>query len=179
MTLSHQLNRRVLAVHPTVRTFGYAVLESPRRITDWGVKATREEKQKTTLALIAKRLAQYEPDVLVLEDCNARGSRRRTRIRKLVSRLKGLAGRNGIAACAIPKQRVRAVFAALGAPNREEAARVVADKLPELAHWLPQHRKAYMTDHYRMAAFDAAALGLTFYYTRRVQNKALPTPNAV
>src|SRR5207249_4491100 len=58
--------KRVLAVDPTSRGFGFAVLEGPDRLLDWGLVHARTDKRARTLEAVADLLERYRPDVLVL-----------------------------------------------------------------------------------------------------------------
>lgn len=168
-------HRRVLAIHPASRSFGYALLESPTTLVDWGVKATRTDKAMQTTAKVAALLAHYAPDILVVEDCRAEGSRRRRRVVQLLAGLRAFAVLKGLRACAISKQQVRQVFSSFDARSREQIAAVLAEKFPELAPRLPRHRKAYETDDYQMAMFAAVALAFAYFRTRRARSRA-PAP---
>ena len=73
-------DQRVLSIDPSTRGFGYAVLEGPDRLIDWGVKETRTDKSKRAPASIAELIELYQPRVLVLEDYDGKGSWRCTRV---------------------------------------------------------------------------------------------------
>src|SRR5438093_245495 len=91
--MSRAANReiRVLAIDPSTRGFGFAVLEGPNRLIDWGVKETKTDKNKRSLKLISELIEQYEPSVLVLEDYVGKGSRRCRRVAELLDGISRLA----------------------------------------------------------------------------------------
>ena len=64
--------KRILAVDPSTRGFGFAVLEGPERLVDWGVKEARDNKHVKCLGQIEKLIKQYEPDAIVVEDAAAK-----------------------------------------------------------------------------------------------------------
>lgn len=169
---AHERHRRVLAVHPASRGFGYAVFESPRTLVDWGVKSTRRDKARQTLEKVTELLWLYGPEALILEDSS--GSRRGLRVEQPLTSLKALALLKGVKPRAVSKGQVRNVFLEFHAQTREQIAIVLADRFPELAPWLPRHRKPYMSDDYRMAALDAAALAFTYIQTRWPRNNGTP-----
>ena len=70
--------KRVLALDPTSRGFGFVVLESPTMLVDWGVKTTRPKEEAKALAKVLEVIRHYQPEIIVLED--HRGSRRCARI---------------------------------------------------------------------------------------------------
>src|ERR1039458_4290126 len=75
---------RILAIAPSTRGFGFAVLEGQETLVDWGVNTVKKgDKNKQSLAKVEKLITHYQPGVLVLEDASAKNSRRSPRIRKL------------------------------------------------------------------------------------------------
>ena len=71
---------RVLAIDPSYREFGYAVLEGPNGLLDYGVRTTRRDKNAASLREIARLIDYWQPDVLAIEDYTAKGSRRCLRV---------------------------------------------------------------------------------------------------
>jgi len=67
---------RVLAIDPSVRGLGFAILEGPNQLIDWGVKETKTDKKRRSLKLVDELIEQYRPIVIVVEDYEAKGSRR-------------------------------------------------------------------------------------------------------
>ena len=62
----------VLAIDPSTRGFGFAVLEGPNRLIDWGVKETKKNKNARALKLIEDLIDVYLPNVIVVEDYGTR-----------------------------------------------------------------------------------------------------------
>ena len=162
--------KRVLAIDPTSRGFGFAVLESPAMLVDWGVKATRPKEEAKTLAKVLEVIRHYRPEIVVLED--HRGSRRCERIQNLIDRICRLATAEGLKSRSIKASRVKDVFRTFRANTKFEIAHAVAQQLPELAPRLPPYRKPWMSEDYRMAIFDAAALALTYFHCRAVRSRS-------
>src|SRR5882724_819346 len=75
----------VLAIDPSTRGFGFAVLEGPERLIDWGVKETKKNKNARSLKLIEDLMGRYQPSVIVIEDYAGKGSRRCRRIQGLIN----------------------------------------------------------------------------------------------
>jgi hypothetical protein len=61
---------------------------------------------------------------------------------------------------------VRPHYAERGAKNKDEIARMIAKRFPELRSSLPPRRKPWMPEDERMATFDAAALALAAFDVR-------------
>jgi hypothetical protein len=160
---------RVLAIDPTSRGFGFIILEGPRLVVDWGVKSGRAdsiEREQQLLRRVGDLMHQYRPHVVISEKMGAPGSRRCGRVRLFIAAMENMAVWQQMAVRRIPLSQVRRVFIAFGARNKHEIACVIAMQLPEIAARLPRRRKPWMTEDYRMAIFDAAALALTYFYAR-------------
>ena len=108
----------------------------------------------------------------MLEDC--RGSRRCARVEGLIDKVRQLAVKEGLKSRCIPVSRVKKVFRTFLANTKHEIAHAVAQQLPELAPWLPPYRRPWMSEDYRMAIFDAAALALTYFHSRPVRSRRMP-----
>jgi Holliday junction resolvasome RuvABC endonuclease subunit len=153
---------RVLAVDPSPRGFGYAVLEGPDRLIDWGVKETKTDKNKRSLKLIADLIEQYEPSVLVLEDYAGKGSRRCRRVVELIGEISSLALQRKVRVKRFSRAEIKQTFAESGATTKYEIAIIIAKRFPELTPRLPRFRKPWMSEDYRMSIFDAVGLALAF-----------------
>jgi Holliday junction resolvasome RuvABC endonuclease subunit len=161
---------RVLAIDPTSRGFGFVVLEGQRTLVDWGVKGARSNKKSETLRKVSELIMHYHPRVLVMEDCQASGSRRCKRVRHLLNDIRDLAAKEGLKCRSISSIAVKKVFLAFHAATKHEIARAIGTQLPELAAQLPRYRKPWMSEDYRMAFFDAAAFALAYFYLRQEQS---------
>lgn len=161
--MKRRVNRvtRVLATDPSTRGFGFAVLEGPDRLIDWGVKETKTDKTRRSLQLIA---ALIEPAVLVLEDYAGNGSRRCERVAGLIDEIRELAVKRKVKVKSFSRLHIKQAFAQSGAGTKYEIAMAIANRFPELAPRLPRFRKPWMSEDYRMSIFDAVALALTFFF---------------
>jgi hypothetical protein len=165
-------SKRVLAIDPTTRGFGFVVLESPTTLVDWGVKVIRQQNEGKTLGKISELIGHYLPNLIVLEDY--RGSRRCARIERLLDGVHRLATTKGLKTRRILIARVKKVFRTFQANTKYERAHTIAQQLPELAPRLPRYRKPWMSEDYRMAIFDAAALALTYFHSRPLLSRDVP-----
>ncbi len=166
MSLRHKAVPRILAIDPSTRGFGFVVLEGATNLIDWGVKATRKDKNERGLIKVGALLRLYRPDVIVAERHSGKGSRRCHRVAQLIAAMEALAKRDGVRFCRFSRGDIRKVFASFNATTKHEIAHAIARQLPELAPHLPRYRKPWMSEDYRMAIFDAASLALTFLYSR-------------
>lgn len=163
MSRAYTKDIRVLAIDPSTRGFGFAVLEGPNRLIDWGVKETKTDKKRRSLKLVEDLLEHYQPSVIVVEDYEGKGSCRCQRVGELINDISKLAARRKIRVRSFARAKVKQVFSESGASNKYEIAQAIAKRFPELAPRLPRVRKPWMSEDYRMSIFDAAAFGLAFF----------------
>src|SRR5215471_16749339 len=122
---------RVLAIDPTSSGFGYAVLEGPEALIDWGVKQPSGEKLTGCLESIAKLIDRYTPAVLVIESPLFGKSRRCERVRILIANVLNIAVSRNIRTRIISRDQIRELFSREGARTKNEIANVIGRKLPE------------------------------------------------
>jgi Holliday junction resolvasome RuvABC endonuclease subunit len=157
-------NRRVLAVDPTSKGFGFAVLEGKERLLDWGIKVIpKSDKNVACLIRLTDLIEYYHPQVIVVENVAGKGSRRCLRVQKLMEMIVALAADKKIKTRSFSRYDIRKAFSQYGAVNKHQVALVIARHFPELAPRLPRVRKAWATEQLRMNIFDAVALALTFF----------------
>jgi len=159
--------KRVLAIDPTTKGFGFAVMEGPERLIDWGVKGVKGSKNAKSLELISDLIDQYQPDVVVVEDYSGRGSRRCKRIQELITRVIKLGSEKKVRIRDFSPVSVRKAFSESDSFTKHQIATAIAQRLPELAPRLPPFRKCWMSEDYRMSIFDAVSFALTFFYTEK------------
>ncbi|MBI4469800.1 MAG: hypothetical protein HY650_10830 [Acidobacteria bacterium] len=155
--------KRVLAIDPTVRGFGFAVLEGPNALVAWGVLQVMGSKIAESLAQIASLIDQYQPELLVIEDYLAGSFRRRQRVRRLLPEIEVLAVDAGIKARSVAWSFVQESFSETGHVTKHQIAIAIAHRFPELDPRLPPIRKPWMSQDDRMSIFGAVALGAASY----------------
>jgi hypothetical protein len=164
-SMSHAPNdpTRIFALDPTTKGFGYAVFETPFHLVDWALAHVSGEKESGAIARFEELLDQYRPDIVILEDSTAPGSRRRLRVQKLLERLREAARERGLAVHLIPRL---AVIECFSSPDKRATKFSITENLaetfPELAPKMPKHRKIYQSEDERIATFDALALAVTY-----------------
>src|SRR3989442_3800995 len=132
------MNRRpnreicVLAIDPCTRGFGFAILEGPERLVDWGVKETKKNKNARTLKLIEELIDRFQPSLIVVEDYAGKGSRRCRRIQELINDISKLASKRKIKVRSFSRIKVKQAFSEAGASNKQEIAVTIANRFPEL-----------------------------------------------
>jgi hypothetical protein len=153
----------VLAIHPTVRGFGWAALEGPLAPYNGSLVEVSGDKNAACLRRIEQLFNRLQPDALVLEAFGRGKSSRSDRIRRLGRAVVALARLKGIEVVIYARSDVQTSFQLWGARTRREIAEAVARQLPALGRRLPPERKPWKCEDRRMALFASAALVLTYY----------------
>ena len=151
-------NVRILAIDPTLRGFGFAVLEGPERLVDWGVAEVWSRSSKEFLSRVESFIDRHHPDIIVLEDLN--DTRRGKKARNKTALVGAHAISRRIAVRMVSRKQVRDAFQMYGL-TKFQVAQAIAKMFPELTPRLPRHRKPWMSEDERMNIFDAASFGLT------------------
>jgi hypothetical protein len=153
---------RILAISPSSRGFGYAVLEGDQFLVDWGVRNVGSEKNNQTLLKTDELISKYDPHVLALQDHSAPDSKRRRRIRDLGASLETLARNRDVRVDRCSIARINQSLGNGGRGTKQHRAEIIATLFPdELGTRLPPKRRPWMTEHYRMDIFDAIGLAIT------------------
>jgi hypothetical protein len=155
---------RVVALDLRPRRFGFAVLEGPHRLLDWGIRAypTQPNKISVVRKRIAPLLRMFSPSVVVLP-------RRMSSLKKCpglqVCRqmVRREALRRSIQTDFVGKQELKQVFEQFGSATKYQIASRIALMFPELTWKLPAARKPWQTEPHNQTIFDAIALGLTYF----------------
>jgi ribosomal protein L17 len=161
MNAAHE-SQVTMAIAPTSHGFGYVMFDNPDLLIDWGVKDVRKNKMPDSLLKARVLMHILQPEVLVVEDAHHSSSRRSKRVRELIDQIADLAKDKGIAVARSSRHDVLTIFGRVGAQSKDDIAGAVAKVLPELAPRLPR-RRIWESEHYSMAIFEAAALGLTHF----------------
>lgn len=156
---------RILAIDPTSRGFGFAVLEGPGHLVDWGIRWVRRKNPAVRPDVFSDLLRLYRPERLIVEDCSDGACRRRIRARRFIAQLVAVAVASDLAVSYITIGSVHKLFGNHGKPTKHSTAKMVAEYFPELAPRLPPKRKPWMSETERMAIFDAVAFGMTHYFS--------------
>lgn len=147
--------RSIVGIDPTHRGLAFVFFEEGVLI-DWGT--WRDDGNE--LALLDRLLDGCAADVLVLEDRDADGCRRKPRVRELLHALERHARQRGHAVIKIAREDVRREWKARGLKSKQAIAAAIAERFTDLAMILPAPRKVYRSEDARVQIFDAASLVL-------------------
>jgi len=150
---------RILAIAPSSRGFGYAVLETNGTLADWGVKSVNGHKNIRSLTKAEDLMDHYRPSIVILEDHNAHDARRAPRIHSLHEAIVAVAQIRNVQVAFLTRAEVLRGLFPDGQGTKYLLAKVLAERFPaELACRLPPKRRPWTGEDYRMGIFDAVAL---------------------
>jgi hypothetical protein len=161
MTQHHHLTKRILAVAPSTKGFGYAIMEEDGMLVNWGTKSVGKDKNKETLSKVDELISDYQPHVITVEDARAKGSRRNPRIKRLLDKL--ATGKAAQTREVIRFSRVNLfkAFLAETKGTKHKLAEVLSKYFPqELGCRLPPKRKPWMSENPQLDVFLAVGLAL-------------------
>lgn len=154
--------KRVLAVDPFSRGVGFAVLEGPDALIDWGLKTTGRADNGKAVRAIEALIDRFQPDILALEDWDSAGSRRCGRVQELLDRI-AASERKRIRVHLVSRRHFRDIGPLPHMSTKYGRACFLAERFPELHPFLPRLRKPWMSEDDRMAIFDAVGFALACF----------------
>jgi GNAT superfamily N-acetyltransferase len=158
-----QKHFRILAVAPSSRGFGFAVLEGEQKLADWGLKIVSRDKNSSALTKVEDMLLHYGPGLVVLEDAVRKGSGRSPRIRALTTAIVALAKSRNVTVALFSRENVLRVFFPDGDGTKQALAEALAARFAdELSSRLPPKRRPWTSEDSRRDIFMAVALALMF-----------------
>lgn len=168
-----QKQSRTLAIAPSARGFGFAILDGEHKLVDWAVKTAKGDKNANALAKAIDLMEHYKPTLVVLEDATAGGVRRHPRIQALTHEIEAAAKFRGIRTKLFSREEVRAVYFGSGKGTKHALAELLVKWFPdELAGRVPRKRRAWTGEPYSIHMFDAIALVLMPFARRRKKTAA-------
>lgn len=173
MKYVHIPKRRILAINPVSRGFGFVVFEEPHHLLDWGVVRCRKRAKTKTgwsfarsecLQKIGRHLSRYQPTLVIMEDCGDPSSRRCHDVRRFLDSILNFTVSKKVPVRTFSPEDVHRAFQGYHATNKEQMAHIIARYFPELMP-LPKHRGIYIGEDARMSLFSAMALIFTLLHT--------------
>jgi len=151
---------RKLGISPSVHGFGYTVMEGNDRLVAFGNKRIKgKDKNERCFAHIEKLVSRYWPDILILPDVKAKGTRHAKRIIRLQEKILMLAKQRRLKTKTVSVLKLRERLLGDGKVTKHQVAEFLAQKFPEeLASQIPPKRRFWMNEDPRMDIFAAVAL---------------------
>ena len=162
MQRAQRRGKRVLAIFPNWRGFGFAMFNGSARLLRYGVKDIRTDQNGNSVREVEELINEYDPQVLILRECELRQC---ARIRRLTKSLTLLGKKNDLEVHAYSRAEIWQCFSKHGHVTKQCVASVIAEQFPQLKRMLPTLEKKYWWDNERhhMGLFDAVALGRTYF----------------
>jgi len=155
-------NSKILAIDPGTREMGIAFLERGKLIYH-DVKGIKKRKSpheilKEGRKIILRLIKDFKPKVLVFEKAFFANNRSASLLNVFVDEIKAIAKRKKIKVLSYAPSTVKKLICGNGRASKEEVARIVISKYPELKVYLTQDRA--WKEKYHQNMFDAVALGI-------------------
>jgi len=155
-------NKKVLAIDPGTWEMGIAFLEKGKLIYH-GVKSIKREKSphetlKEGRKIILRLIKDFRPNTLVVEKAFFANNRNASLLNVFVDEIKAIARRKKLRLLSYAPSTVKKAICGNGRASKEEVARVIVSKYPELKVYLTQDRA--WKERYHQNMFDAVVLGM-------------------
>ena len=159
MTKSHI---RILAIDPGTRFMGVALLENGLPI-HLGVKTIKprmspHETLKAGRKIILRLIKDYRPHILSVEKTFFANNRNSSLLNVLGDEIRAIGKRKKLRVICFAPSTIRKAICGNGRASKEDVARVLVYRFPELKVYLTQDRKWKERFHQNM--FDALALAV-------------------
>ena len=121
----------------------------------------RQKSRNARRRLLLHRLSEFQPSVVAIPDLRSRGGNQTEHCEILVSVIQRYANTQRIKAFKVGPEGLRKAFPEPDAGNKQERAKIIASRFPELALCAPPDRRLGDSEHYRTGIFDAVALAFS------------------
>jgi len=153
---------KILAIDPGTRVMGFAFFENEKLI-HFGVKTfpktlSPHETLKEGKSVILRLIQDFNPNVLVYEKAFFANNRTAKQVMIFADEIGKIGKRKKLEVKSFAPSSVKKCITGYGNALKEDVARVVVSKYPELRVYLTQDKKWKEIYHQNM--FDAVAVGL-------------------
>ncbi|MCW3128271.1 MAG: hypothetical protein JWO03_3929 [Bacteroidetes bacterium] len=152
-------NPVILALYPNSIGIGYACLQIPDRLLDFGVATAKPISNGKLLRRAERFLNYYKPKLVLLKETSELANSGRND--RLIKAMTTLCDEMGLDTYRYTKQQIKDTFEVFGAKTKFSMAEKMVKMLPDLAVRMPKVRKWYEKEDYNMVVFDAVALAVT------------------
>jgi hypothetical protein len=152
---------RILAIDLRSQLFGFAVLDGPGTLLDFGRKVCRSGSTQST-PIVAQRktaalLTAFAPSVIVLREEHGRSKRPALKRKQCIQAIKYEASIRLVQVIVLKRKDIHHAFRQSNNGSKYKIAGVIAEMFPELAWKLSPSRKNWQPEHHNMAIFDAVS----------------------
>lgn len=106
-----------LALYPNARGLGYACLELPNNLIEYGIVTVRPMSNERTLKRMEKFIDFFKPEVIIVRDADVSSSSA-TRMSGLLVGIRKLALKRNLPEHSYARQQVKDVFEVFGAKTK-------------------------------------------------------------
>jgi Holliday junction resolvasome RuvABC endonuclease subunit len=157
-----QENPVLLALYPSSVGMGYACLQIPDQLLDFGIATIKPMLNGKLLSRAERFMEYYKPKVILLKEKHS--SKNSKRNDNLIDALASLSYEKNIQVYRYTREQIKDVFEIFGARSKYEMAQRIIKMLPDLEHRSPKMKKWYEKEDYNMVLFDAVSLAVTHTY---------------
>jgi Holliday junction resolvasome RuvABC endonuclease subunit len=153
---------RILAIDPGTRNIGFALLDKGQ-LVHYGVKTIRQmnsphEKLREGRKIVLRLINDFRPEILVVEKTFFANNRNSVLLNVFADEIKAVGKRKDLRVQGLAANSVRKLICGNGRASKDEVAREVVSRYPELKPYLTSDRR--WKERYHRNMFDAVALGL-------------------
>ncbi len=157
-----QKRYRILAIDPGTRAMGVAFLEGDTIVYHEVAMIPRKNMPHETLRegrkVVLRLIKDLRPQVLAVEKTFFANNRNAALLNVFVDEIRAIGRRKGLRVVDYAPNTVKKYICGNGGASKEEVAKAVISKYPDLKVYLTQDRKWKEAYHHNM--FDALALGI-------------------
>ena len=155
-------NQKILAIDPGTREMGIAFLDNGKLIYH-GIKTfdkslSPHEKLRECRKTILRLIQDFKPRILVIEKTFYARNRNTSLLNVFADEIVSMARRRKLKVSSFAPCTVKKNICGYGRASKEDIARVVISKYPELKVYLTQDKT--WKEKYHRNMFDAVALGI-------------------
>jgi hypothetical protein len=168
-------NHRMLALDVRPHKLGFAIIEDPARLLDFGV--TRFDSPNAGLGRVTALIARFDPAVVVLRKIARRSTRNQPLTRDVLRLVRGQARHSSIKIALVGEQQMKISLGRNRRLTKHQAASLLSQAFPELAWKIPQPRRPWQPESWNMLIFDAMALGAGYLASKNAESLARKLAN--
>jgi hypothetical protein len=158
---------RILAIDLRSQLFGFAVLEGPQTLLDFGRRILRMTSAQDNALLVRKKIGRlitfFVPTVIVVKHTSGCNDRELLKRKNTIAVIKHEAELRSVELVRLKRRDIYQVFEQSGKTSKYKIAGLIAEMFPEVEWKLPPNRKNWQPEHHNMAIFDAISVGLAYF----------------
>jgi Holliday junction resolvasome RuvABC endonuclease subunit len=154
--------QKILAIDPGTRNIGFAFLDKGA-LVHYGVKTVRRMKSphgklKEGRKIVLRLINDFRPCSLVVEKTFFANNRNSALLNVLADEIKAVGKRKGLKVESLAANSVRKMLCGNGRATKDDVARELVSRYPELKPYLTSDRR--WKERYHRNMFDAVALAI-------------------